>query len=414
MHRAPIFLIVPSLLVGVAAAAQQPLRVVPGWGVDTTGAGAWNEASNASDVREIFRRWAEYLRSNPRAQEPSTLWSAAEQREWRAYDLSASIAYQGVPATVLDIRPAVPGSTDEYVVKTLFAAVAGPGRDVKPIALTRVYTIRENGQWVFSNALPRLTRDWARQTVGPITYVIEPGYPFDAARAAGAVRFADSVATVFDVPGLRDVTYYVTSSPDQVHRLMGVDWTFGGLGYGYASPWNRQIFTGDPALGEAYRHELVHVVLGPLFSDGRAPPLVGEGVATWLGGSLGRDFATVMADYAAFLRAHPGITLDSLLSANTDLGTRPGAAALALLVYERGGIPAVKELIGAGRGEDALRAALTSLLGVDWATVGALWHARVLAFGAPRGSDDVNAAAASGSARTGGAAAFRPAPRVRR
>jgi hypothetical protein len=381
MHRVLLLLLVATLPAG-GAAAQQPLRVVPGWGVDTTGAVAWTETAAAPDIRDIFRRWAEYLRSNPRAQEPTTLWSAAEQRQWRAYDLTASIAYQGVAATVLDIRPARPGATDEYVVKTLFAAVTGPGRDVKPIALTRVYAVREDGQWVFSNALPRLTRDWERRTVGPITYVIEPGYPFDAARAARAVSFADSVAAAFDVPGLRDVTYYVTSSPDQVHRLMGVDWTFGGLGYGYASPWNRLIFTGDPALGEAYGHELVHVVLGPLFADGRTPPLVGEGIATWLGGSLGRDFGTLMADYAAFLRAHPAITPDSLLSADTDLGTRPGAAALTLLVWERGGIPAVKDLIGAGRGEDALRAALTRLLGVDWATVGTLWRARVLAFGA--------------------------------
>ena len=56
-------------------------------------------------------------------------------------------------------------------------------------------------------------------------------------------------------------------------------------------------------------------------------------------------------------------------------------------MYGRGGIPAVKELIGAGRGEDALRVALTRLLGVDWATVGTLWRARVLAFGAPPDSD---------------------------
>jgi len=61
---------------------------------------------------------------------------------------------------VLSIQLANPAMTDEYVVRTLFASTDGPTNDVKPIALTRVYAIRENGRWVFANALPRLTRDW--------------------------------------------------------------------------------------------------------------------------------------------------------------------------------------------------------------------------------------------------------------
>jgi hypothetical protein len=75
------------------------------------------------------------------------------------------------------------------------------------------------------------------------------------------------------------------------------------------SATNRMVLTGDGAGGEAYRHELVHIVLQPLHTE-RTHALIGEGIATWLGGSLGSDFPALMREHAAFLRAHPETTLD--------------------------------------------------------------------------------------------------------
>jgi hypothetical protein len=372
------------MLAAGMATAQEPVRVVPGWGVDTTGGGAWTDDGAA--VRAIYERWATYLRSNPRAQAPTPLWSAAEQARWTNYDLTASIAYQGMPATVVDIRPAGPeGAPGEYVVKTLFATAVGAAREIKPIALTRVYAVREGGAWVFSNALERVTQGWREETVGPIRYVIEPGYAFDPERARAAVTFADSVAAAYGVPALDSLTYYLTSSPDQVHRLRGVDWTFGSVGYGYASAANRMILTGNPAVGEAYRHELVHVLLQPLHAAGRTHGIIAEGIATWLGGSLGHDFPTLMREYAAFLRDRPEITLDAVLTeqGGLDLGARPAGALLTMMVHEAGGVAAVKTLLESGRSMDDLRTALMRLLGTDWTEIGSQWRRRVLAFAAP-------------------------------
>ncbi len=72
----PMLVVACLLLISNPVAAQDPLRVVPGWGVDTTGAVAWSESSRFEHVREIYRRWGEYLRSNPRQQAPTPLWSA--------------------------------------------------------------------------------------------------------------------------------------------------------------------------------------------------------------------------------------------------------------------------------------------------------------------------------------------------
>lgn len=171
------------------------------------------------------------------------------------------MAYHGAPATVVDIRPAPSG--DEFVVRTLFARASASG-DVRPIALTRVYDFRENGRRVFGNALPCLTVDWERTRVGRIEYVMEPGRALDRSRAERLLEFADSVATSFDVPRLEALTYYVASTPEGLHRAMGVDWTFGGTGYGYAVPANGLILSGDPVAGEENRHEMMHILLAPV------------------------------------------------------------------------------------------------------------------------------------------------------
>jgi hypothetical protein len=332
-------------------------------------------------VPEIYRAWRAYLRARPERQGPTPLWSAAEQRRWPQYDLTAVIAYQGFPATVVDIRPTRPGASDEFVVRTLFATASGRTRDVRPLALTRVYAVREEGHWVFASALPRLTRDWRRESVGPISYVLEPGHRFDRRRAERALRFADSVAAAFRLPRIAPLTYYVTDTPEAMYRILGVDWTIGGIG-GYASRPNRMIFSGNPTVGEEYRHEFAHVVLGPLVPATGTHHVVEEGAATWLGGSLGHDHPALMREYAAFLHARPAVTLDSVLfgAGDPELGRNPAGAALVEMAHQRGGVAAVTTLLGIGRSDAELRATLERVLGEPWPAIAQRWRAHVLAF----------------------------------
>lgn len=374
--------LVITALYAEGTSAEGVPSVVPGFGVDTTAVTAWANENWHRPVPEIFRAWRTYLLTDARTHAPTTLWSAAEQRRWSAYDLTAGFAYQGFPATVLDILPSRPGATDEYVVRTLFAKAIGDAQEVKPLAVTRVYAVREAGRWVFSNALPHVTRDWRRAKVGPITYVVEPGHHFDLARAGRAARFVDSVATAFGAPPVDSLTYVVTETREAANRVMGLDWTVGGTGYAWANSTDRIIFAGDPSLGEEYRHELVHFALGPLTAAGRTHGLVNEGVATWLGGSMGHDFPSLMREYASFLERRPDVTLDAILEDNDpDKGWNPAGAALTLLVYEHGGVEAVKALMQSGRGTAELKTSVASLLGMPWSDVAVRWRERILAFG---------------------------------
>jgi len=103
--------------------------------------------------------------------------------------------------------------------------------------------------------------------------------------------------------------------------------------------------------------------------------------ATWLGGTLAMDFPATARAYAEFLRAHPDITLDSLLGPmERDVGFRPAGALLCLMVHERGGTAALKQLLVSGSSDEELKAALERLLGATWPTIVTDWHAKALSF----------------------------------
>ena len=370
--------------VALAQFRSDPSPPALGIGVDTVPVAGWGDRWK-SPVPAIFRRWAEFLgakttRYTAPSSAPSPYWSVAEQERWISFPLALNFVGTSAVPTVLDIRPAIPGSDSVYVVKTLFQS-AGVGRGRQPLALTRVYAVRERGVWVFSNVLPRLTGTWQRKSVGSVDYVFPPGYPFDRARARRAAAFADSVTSAFAMPPLTHIVYYLTESPDEMNRIIGLDWypssTDGG---GFSSGPNRLIVSGNPAVGEDYRHEIVHVALGPLALQG-VHPLLWEGVATWLGGTLGMDARAVRAEYAEFLRHHKDITIDSVLNESRpyDQGYRPAGAVICQMVFDNGGNAAVKALLANGYTDTDLRVGLQRALGKPWTEIQADWRRRSLA-----------------------------------
>jgi hypothetical protein len=366
------------LTIAAPATGQGVPRVDTGWGVDLEAA-SWADRSWHAVVPEIYAAWRQYLLSDPHLQAPTQYWSAAEQEKWPGYDLTASLAYQGMPATVLEITPA--DSTESaFVVRTLFASAAGAERTVRPLALTRVWAVREGGEWVFANALPRLTESWTREVVGPITYLIHPNVAFSSARAVRAIAFADLLADRLNLPALDEVTYIVAPSPTELHRVMGIDWTLGGRGFGYSAPWNRLILSGSSVFGEENRHELVHYVLGPVLEERQTHAIVNEGLATWLGGTRDMAYPDLLKEYSSYLREHPSVGLNEVLVGDgPDRGWYPAGAVLVHMVHESGGWPAVGQLLTSGRSTEALKAALEELLAMSWPDIAAYWRARVLA-----------------------------------
>jgi hypothetical protein len=163
-----------------------------------------------------------------------------------------------------------------------------------------------------------------------------------------------------------------------MYRILGLDWLPASSdGGGFSSGPSGLLVSGDPSVGEAYRHEIVHVVLSPLSLHG-VHPVLWEGIATWLGGTLGMSTAETSRQYAAYLRAHPSVTLDSVLARTYDYGFRPAGAVLVQMLFERGGVQAIKAALAGGYSDDALKVSLQRELKRSWVDLQRDWHARAV------------------------------------
>ena len=339
----------------------------------------WADSSANGPEAEIYRTWVRYLGSiaghfGTGAWQPSPYWLASEQRRWHVYNLAMAYMPDSATPEVLSIDAA---SKDEYRVITRFTEDSATSPMGAPVVRMTVFAVRDQGRWVFANELPRLTRSWRREAVRGLTYVMEPGYPFDRTRAERAATFVDSLATAFGVPRLTSFTYYLTTSSEEIYRIMGLETAikWGPVG-GVAQPTNHQLFSGNPAVGEDYRHELAHMVLLPLM--GNTLYFVSEGVPTWVGGTSGMDFKAAAREFAGFLVEHPSVTLDSILDgAFPPRRFYPAAAVFADMANEEGGVAAVKALYDSG--ED-FRKSMERLFEKPWEQIAADWRSRALSF----------------------------------
>ena len=356
-------------------------RIALGFGVDTS----------LAPVGDIFRMWRAFLQDRPDSLHPSPHWSRAEQAQYRDYLLGRDYLFQGFPnqfpsVTVLTITPAMPGEESLYVIRTLVGGVYQPGDEVRLLGIFRVYAQRRAGGWALSNAISRVSANWIREPIGSITFVYPPWQRLDRGRARQSARFADSLAKAFGLPP-KPLTYYVADTPEGMFQLQGLDFvpepSQAGMGAGRADDVNGLVFSGSPVLQEGYRHEISHVVLAPLKASRHTHWLVVEGIATWAGGLQERSFPTLMRDFAFYLKNHWSYTLDSAFTGPPPAGfdTRYATGAILFqLVYERGGVSAVRSLFRAGESPSAVRLGFAKALGVAPEALDAVWRRRVLRY----------------------------------
>ncbi len=350
------------------------VRLAVGFGVDTAGV----------PNHEIFTLWRAYLSAPPDCARPSALWSRVEQQQWPTGDLLCPYVYQGFTNfTLVHLAPAT-GLESTYLIRTLVATVSDSSQDVKPLAFYRVYATRQGGQWVLANALPRVTRAWNHATIGRITFVFPPNRAFSRSRAERTAGFVDSLARAFDVQPPSGIGYYFTDDLGETLRAAGLE--FFPLGSdtvgGRALTANQVVFVGSSSNGEGYLHEVAHVVLQPFLAQLKSAGLVQEGLMTWVGGSAGLDFKDLIPGLRRYLDAHPDLTLESIMTrpppreGALDVGY-DGLAVRCKMVYDAGGLPAIRQLASAGREPREVLGAATRLLRVSEGQLDELWRRRV-------------------------------------
>ena len=354
-----------SLVATQANAQEAPPTVSVSFGIDTT----------ITDVGSVVRLVRAYLAKPDSSARSRGLWSTATDFDRRVGDLTME-AYQGFPATIVSVASDGPGDS-VYVVRVLYARGDSTGARISPLALQRLYGVRESGApfgFRLSGALPRLTRQWEQRTEGRVTFRYAPGQRPNPAKISHASSFVDSVATRFHVTPPNHLDMYLGRSYEEVQRAIGLDFfpeASADRGRGGRALFGGIVLAGNPAIGEGYVHELAHAILGPTFPSRNR--LFAEGVATWLGGSRGRTPQETYARLHQIQVARPALTLGQVLNnsipdADAEEMTDAFYATAAVIVdsvYQRAGITGLRALAQLSGDPKSLLAALPLQLGVS-------------------------------------------------
>lgn len=340
------------------------------------------------EARAALGTWHRYLASkhaqySSDANADSSLWLQSERKKWPTYDLAAGYLLDGSSADVIRIEPANATSVDTFRITTKFSNTDSdnPALSWWREVTETVFAIRVDGQWRLSNALLRNTAGWKRDTVRAIEFVAKPGRQLNRASAERAAAFVDSLADIFAVPRIEHMSYFLFDTIDEAYAMIGLESPvkYGAVA-GMAQPINRLLFSGIPAAGEEFRHELAHMVFLPLMGSGTST-FISEGVPTFFGGTSETDYATAAKGLAAWMREHPQVTLDSLMRSNyPPPQTYAAGAVVADVVNEVGGRHGLKLLFDIGINPSEMREGIQRITKFQWSRFVEEWNLRVADF----------------------------------
>jgi hypothetical protein len=303
--------------------------------------------TSKQEVKEIVTLWANYLSSRPDSIYDNPYWNEAEKKKYSDFDFTRTFIYQFPSAQLLSYyKPTILSVEKEganYAIRTLFNAeeLEGIYKKSNPWCITKFYAIKENNRWKLKNALPVITANWKRKTIGKITFIYPPEHRFNETLAGKANKFCDSVAMKFQLPDWKPFDFYITKNGDELGKLLGFDFFFTGYTTGIGMNEERVLFGGFDY--EWYPHEFVHLVVNNKKRHG----MINEGFATWLGGAMEKTFEERAKILAQQLVKNDTVTFDHIL--NKKWGWQFAAyyttgAIICKLVYDKGGVTAINKL----------------------------------------------------------------------
>lgn len=190
------------------------------------------------------------------------------------------------------------------------------------------------------------TSSWMKTKIRNITFQYPNYYSLDTSRANKLIRQVKNLEDNWNLsPEIID--YYFARRRKEIQKIRGFDFNIymGGneVPTGLADVKDNLIFTSG--LNENHFHEVVHIYLNKEYPE--SP--IKEGIAVFLGGSLGHDLKWHLEKLDTFIANNPEIEINNPQSFHyLDDTTNPQYAIQGLLchlAYKRGGINELKELM---------------------------------------------------------------------
>tara|TARA_R110002051_G_scaffold63132_5_gene114922 strand:- start:25896 stop:27083 length:1188 start_codon:yes stop_codon:yes gene_type:complete len=317
-----------------------------------------------SDTKKVKQLFENYISSNPANLKNSKYWSLEEQRSNNKFDFLESefqpSLYMGLPVHVLSIK-SIHGL---YEIKAQFSYCKEDGTPYI-LAIVNYYAKKENGEFKLFNALSINKLDWNCTNLGLVDYYYPKYYHFDIKKAEELNLFMQKICKNLDVKP-KPFEYYMADDYDEIQTLKGIDYYI-GMG-GEASPKGKasdnKAYCGG--LGENYFHEVFHVQIDESYPNKHF--WVSEGLATFLGGSRGRELEWHLKKVNAYLLKHPELNLNDLLDLkNMDELTSFHYAIggfLARSIYEKGDWAMIKDFMNSGSEDQNYYEAIEKYLGI--------------------------------------------------
>ncbi len=335
------------------------------------------------EINEVFNLWTDYLNSKPDSLYNNTNWNNAEKLKYRNFDLSIPYLYQFPSNNLLGYyKPTVLSiekEGDYYGIRTIFAAdgLDGEYRKSNPWCITKLYAIKENNEWKLKNALPIITENWNKKTLGKITFIYPQQHKFNEELAAKASMFCDEISIEYKYLDWKPFDFYITNSGDELGKLLNFDFFFAGYTTGIGMNENRILLSG---LGsEYYPHEFVHLII----PKQERHYMIEEGFATWKGGQGGKSFEESVKLLANELSKNDTVKFLDVL--NKKWGWQYAAfyttgAIFCKSAYDKGGEDLVKLLLNIPPDDEKLFEAICKLFEIKEEEINIFWRKEVLKF----------------------------------
>ena len=335
------------------------------------------------EIKEVAALWINYLNSKPDSLYDNPYWNNAEKIKFKKFDLSTPYMYQ-IPSQQLlnNYKPTILSIEKEgehYGIRTIFSAegLQGEYRKSNPWCITKLFAVKEDGKWGLKNALPIITDQWNKKTVGKITFIYPPHHKFNNDLATKASEFCNEITEKFKLPEWEPFDFYITDSGDELGKLLNFDFYYAGYTTGIGMNDNRILLSG---LGsEYYPHEFIHLIVPKQARHW----IIEEGFATWKGGQGGKTFEESAELLANELAKNHTISFADIL--NKKWGWQFSAfyttgAILCNLAYEKGGVELVNELLKIPNDSGKLIDNLCLILTIEKKEFDVFWRTETLKF----------------------------------
>lgn len=281
-----------------------------------------SEVTNANDEdeKQIIQLWKNYLIEGKFQDDNSPYWSfdqlkIPDEYLWAVGIESLQERDYRVQCKIIGIFPV---ENEHYALKTAFTHIDQKG-EIHLDTITSVYAKKIKNKFLLISSAEYLKSVLEHHKVGSINYYVHPSHDFNLLNAEKMNGFNQFIAKEFNVQPM-EFDYFVANNARDIVNIWGYEYMdrmyipiqTGGV----ASIRNKLIYSGNNS--EYYPHELVH-----LYTYDIVPKdyhfWIGEGIATYYGGSGGYSLDWHLKKLSEFLEENPHFDLSDLDILNKEI-----------------------------------------------------------------------------------------------